>query len=579
MNPIRWPRLGLRREVLILLPIATLLLVILSTFTLLAFRSSIDLVIEDQRRQVAHLAQTLASELALRPFPTTRELRQMAPLAERIALVSIDGRIVASYGQPDSSQVLSPLASQEISTAIGMGPDVATGDVVSGFARFDRGGERYFLRIDHPGFVLASQRRITTRLLWVVLPINLGLLLLIILFLPNLLKPYDTLLQRAQRLGQAPGDEDEMSFLISTVDRALDALARAGTQQGEDDISALQRALGTSLESGLMLMDHRGEVLSLNSLGSELTEVDSPASPTPLKVLLDRHPELVETLSSAVEGSGEHLRREVAIETSRGLRRIGLTVHALRRDDGTVRGHLVLFVDLTESYKEAEAKQLASSLAQLGELAAGVAHELRNSLATLKGYLQLIERRPDEESIVDYLSEIRRESDHLQRVLEDFLSFARPESKRVETIDLLGVVNTAAADPALSGKRVEVRADESTPYTIQGDEQLLERAVRNLLHNAARAETDAGVEGPLTVHVDRTESDVVISIRDHGVGLPDSIRKRLFQPFATGRADGVGLGLSLTHRIVTLHGGQIELLDPSDGGTEARLTFPTDSGS
>jgi signal transduction histidine kinase len=574
MNPVRLPRLGLRREVLILLPIATLLLVVLSTFTLLAYRSAISLLIEDRQRQVARLAQILASDLALGPFPSTRELRQKAPLAERIALVEESGRIVTAFGQPDASQILAPISDRVLTSAIGLGPDTQTGDLVSGFARFERNDATYFIRVDQPEYVLSRQRRMTLRLLWVVLPINIGLLLLIVLFLPTLLKPYETLLRQAQRIGQEPGDEDEVSFLISTVDKALEALARASDQNNEDDIDALQRALGSSLESGLLLIDHRGEVLSLNSLGEELIELDSPPSPTPLDEFLAPHPALLQMLSDAVESSGSHHRQEIQIETGQGARTLGLTVHALRRDDGTVRAHLVLFVDLTESQKKAEAKQLATSLAQLGELAAGAAHELRNSLATLKGYLQLIERRPEEESIVDYLSEIHRESDHLQRVLEDFLSFARPDSRRVESVELLVVTRSAAADPALGGKRIEIWADESTPYTIQGDAQLLERAVRNLLHNAARAEADAGVTGPLEVGVKRLEDEFVISIRDSGSGLPTSVRDRLFQPFVTGRSDGVGLGLSLAQRIVTLHGGRIEILDRPEGGTEAQLCFP-----
>jgi signal transduction histidine kinase len=577
MNLFRWPRLGLRREVLILLPIATLLLVILSTFTLLAYRSAVDLLIEDQQRQAAKLAQILASDLSVGPLPSIQELRQRAPLTDRIALVGDGGRLVASFGQPDASQVLAPIAGLDLTTAVGLGPGTATGDSVSGFARFERNGTNYFLRVDRYAFELARQHKMTRRLVWVVLPTNVGLLLLIVLFLPTLLKPYETLLRQAQRIGEEPGDEDEVSFLISTVERALEALAHTGEQQGEDDILALQRTLGASLESGLLLLDHSGEVLSLNPLGSRLIELESPQVTTSLDQFLEPHPALLEMLSAAVETTSGLNRQEVQIDTSSGIRTLGLTVHALRRDDGTVRGHLVLFVDLTETQKEAEANQLATSLAQLGELAAGVAHELRNSLATLRGYLQLIERRPDEESITDYLSEIRRESDHLQRVLEDFLSFARPDSRRAENVDLLSVVRSAAADPALGGKRVEILAADSIPHTIRGDAQLLERAIRNLLHNATRAEADSGHEGPLMVEVERLEEEIDISILDRGTGVPDSVRDRLFQPFVTGHPDGVGLGLSLTHRIVTLHGGRIDLEDRSGGGTEAHLSFPADA--
>ena len=151
-------------------------------------------------------------------------------------------------------------------------------------------------------------------------------------------------------------------------------------------------------------------------------------------------------------------RQECAIDTPAGERVLGLTAHPLRRDDGAVRGFLVLFADLTDAQRETAEIRLADSLSQLGELTAGVAHELRNSLATLRGYLTLVERAPDEESIADYLAEIRRESDHLERVLEDFLTFARPGSARPQRVDLLALVHRAAADPALGGAAVVVVA-------------------------------------------------------------------------------------------------------------------------
>jgi signal transduction histidine kinase len=280
-------------------------------------------------------------------------------------------------------------------------------------------------------------------------------------------------------------------------------------------------------------------------------------------------------LTQAVEESTALPRQELRIETSAGSRTLGFTVHALRRDDGTVRGHLVLFVDLTESQREAEAQQLATSLEQLGELAAGVAHELRNSLATLKGYLTLIERHP-EESITDYLSEIRRESDHLQRVLEDFLAFAQPDTARVERVDLLEIAQRAAVDPALANKKVEVSATAASPRILQGDSQLLERAVRNLLHNAAQADAESGHLGPLHVELAPGSDGVELCVEDHGPGLPEAVRQRLFQPFVTGRAGGVGLGLSLTYRIVSLHGGRVRLEDGDQGGTRAIISFPND---
>jgi signal transduction histidine kinase len=207
-------------------------------------------------------------------------------------------------------------------------------------------------------------------------------------------------------------------------------------------------------------------------------------------------------------------------------------------------------------------------------MAGGVAHELRNGLATLRGYLTLIERRPDEDSIADFLSEIRVESDHLERVLQDFLAFARPGTARVRDLVLLPLLRRAAADPALEGVEVSVRGEDAT---LRGDPQLLERAMRNLLHNAAQAEREAGRRGPVEVSVALDGEGVEVAIEDRGPGLPDEIRTRLFHPFATGRRGGVGLGLALAHRIVVLHGGRIRLEDRSGGGTRALLSFPRDT--
>ena len=327
----------------------------------------------------------------------------------------------------------------------------------------------------------------------------------------------------------------------------------------------------------MMLLDREGRVLTVNTIGTELLDLPEPESEISAAGYLRPRPELLGILTRAVDENLGAQRQAVQIDTSVGQRTLGLTVHPLRRDDGTVRGHLMLFVDLTESQRREEEEKLADSLAQLGELAAGVAHELRNSLATLRGYLTLIERQPEEESITDYLSEIRRESEHLQRVLEDFLSFAQPKSTRIEEVDLLQILRRAAADPNLAGKEVEIRADEGAVTRIKGDAQLLERAVRNLLHNAAQAEEEIGRDGPLEARLREGDNEIELVIRDRGPGLSTEIRDQLFQPFTTTRPNGVGLGLSLTLRIVSLHGGRVGLENHPGGGVQATVTFPRET--
>ncbi|HTG32837.1 MAG TPA: ATP-binding protein [Thermoanaerobaculia bacterium] len=574
-------RLGLRREVLILLPVALLLLVVLSTFTLVSYRNAIALLAGERQQEAARVARAVADRLAASAgpaVPSPLDLRQPAPSARGVALVDARGQAIAILGELPAGGLLDPAGGRPITQPVGFGPDDSSPDTVIGFAPLGRGADRRYVRVDLPARVLARQRRSLAVLTVAVMSINAALAVLLLFFLRHLLSPWETLLARARQVGGAgAAGEDEIDFLLSTFDRALTSLAGRQGRSPEDDIAALERTLSASLRSGLLLIDREGRVLALNAVGAALLGAELPEPGAPLAQVLAGQPELREILEVAVAEGTAPQRQECAVrpgpDGAEALT-VGLTVHPLRRDDGEVRGLLVLFADLTEAQRRAEEGRLAESLAQLGEMAGGVAHELRNGLATLRGYLTLIERRPDEDSIADFLSEIRGEADHLERVLQDFLSFARPGTARVRELSLDRLLRRAAADPALDGVEVCVQGED---VVLRGDPQLLERAVRNLLHNAVEAEREAGRRGPIEVAIALEPEGVEIAIEDRGPGLPDEIRERLFHPFATGRRGGVGLGLALAHRIVVLHGGRIRLDDRPGGGTRALLFFPRDT--
>ena len=485
-------RLGLRREVLILLPVALLLLVVLSTFTLFSYRNAIALLAAERQQEAARVARAVADRLAVSPesaLPGPRDLREPAPSARGVALVDARGEAIAEIGELPAGGLLEPAGGRPVRQPLGVGPDDTSPDAVAGFAPL-AGGR--FVRADLPAGALARQRRSLAVLTVAVLAINAGLAVLLLFFLRHLLAPWEMLLARARQVeGAALSGEDEVELLLGTFDRALAALAGRQERSAEDDIAALERTLSASLQSGLLLIDREGRVLALNAVGAALLGATLPEPGAPLDQVLAGQPELREVLAAAVAEGTAPQRQEHAVrspETGETLT-VGLTVHPLRRDDGEVRGLLVLFADLTAARRRAEESRLAESLAQLGEMAGGVAHELRNGLATLRGYLTLIERRPDEGSIADFLSEIRGEADHLERVLQDFLAFARPGTARLRDLELIPLLQRAAADPALEGVEVRVQGEDAA---LRGDPQLLERAVRNLLHNAAQAEREAG---------------------------------------------------------------------------------------
>lgn len=570
-------RLGLRREVLILLPAALMLITLLSIFTLFSYRNGLALEAEHHRRQAERVAASLVRLLAERPALGTSELLASAP-ASGVALLDAEGWPLAASGDLPADNLL-PERARPVTEIVALGPSAEIGAVVAAIAPLPPGGPGAFLRVDLPAAALRSQQRGLRLLTLVVLGVDAAVLVLVLLFLRHLLLPWDRLLEQARRAPSAgeSGDTDEISLLLSTFERALDALTRAPEAAADDDIAALQRTLAPSLESGLLLVDRERRVLAVNAMGRQLLGIDEPPAPIAADRLLAAHPQMLALLDEAAREEGGIRRRELSLapdESAAERRLLGVTVHPLRRDDRRVRGYMVLFADLTEARRQARETQLAEGLERLGEMAAGIAHELRNSLATLKGYLTLIDRKPDEEQIADYLAEIRHEADHLQRVLEDFLAFSRPGSIRPEELSLARLLRRAVADPALGGAAIELDLGNAAAATLVADRQLLERAVRNLLRNAVRASSEAGSPAPVEVALRRDPDALRLTVADRGAGIPQALRERLFQPFASGFRGGVGLGLAITHRIVVLHGGRIRLEDREGGGARAVVVFP-----
>ena len=240
-----------------------------------------------------------------------------------------------------------------------------------------------------------------------------------------------------------------------------------------------------------------------------------------------------------------------------------------------MRGHLVLFADLTEVQRRAEESRLAESLAQLGEMAGGVAHELRNSLATLRGYLTLIERRPDEDSIADFLSEIRARG-RPPRAGAPGLPLLRPAGHRPDAeLSLDRLLRRAAADPALAG--VEVRVAEAGRGRRAARRPAAPRAggAQPAAQRRRRPSARPGGAGRSRSPSRCAPDGVEVAIEDRGPGLPAGDRGPASStPSPPAGRGGVGLGLALAHRIVVLHGGRIRLDDRPGGGTRAAALLP-----
>lgn len=208
-------------------------------------------------------------------------------------------------------------------------------------------------------------------------------------------------------------------------------------------------------------------------------------------------------------------------------------------------------------------------LASLGEMAAVLAHEIRNPLASMKGHAQLLAERleagsTDRGKADRVVDEARR----LEELTSDLLSFVR--SKQVERREVAPAEVLAAAANDVDGSRLELDTAEAPP-TWSLDPHLLQQALGNLLRNALQASEEGE---PAGARVAVENGELVIRVWDRGEGVPEADRERIFEPFYTTRTRGTGLGLAVARRIVTLHGGRIEVGDREGGGAVFRVGIP-----
>ncbi|MEM9554917.1 MAG: ATP-binding protein [Acidobacteriota bacterium] len=553
-----------RREMSSLVPAAILLLAVLSTFTLFSYRSAVDLLLEGRRSEAQSMARRLSIRLASEPGSLAGAVRLLDDLPLGLAVLDARGRVLVSSG-PVSVLTTEPAA-----------------DVVRAHAAFRRRGEQLEVRVELPAGVLRSRERSLSLLTPLVLGVDFGVLVLVLIFVRRRLLPIDRVLERARRLGVDAASDDELGSVVQTVERALDVLASVSA----DPLVALGSTLGSQLESGVVLCDDRGRVLAVNARGTAILEIEPPAPSTPLEAALAPHDELAAALRATISGGESLQRAELGIEAASGRRELGLTVHPLRREDPqgntAPHGFLVLFADLTDMQRRQAERSLAESLARLGELTAGIAHEMRNSLASLVGHLTLLERAPASER-EESLADLRHEVSHLQRVVDDFLSFARPGSVRLSEVDLVALLHRVAADPVHHGAMIRVSAPE-TPVAVAGDHQLLERVLQNLVTNAVQATREgAAADEPESTDATAIElrlaSDdpVRVEVLDRGGGVPAELADKVFDPFVSGRVEGTGLGLAIARRVAALHGGSLTLEPRPGGGSVARLELPPKS--
>lgn len=413
---------------------------------------------------------------------------------------------------------------------------------------------------------------------------------IVLYFFESVFRSYQVLVQTARNApdtGAHADNRNEADFLIDTFNGVISKLKSKEQEleklhQSEkaraDDVQQLNQDLVRSISSGLILVDDHSSIRVFNQAAESILQ-------------LERSAVLNQPYDAALNGAGSQLREDIAhcFQERTPLDRAEMEV----RTDGQQRflnantmpvqdrarnfaGVLCLFSDITDFKRLQQHSAQKEKYASLGEMAGGVAHEFRNSVATVTGYVQLLERRVTPEQ-VQYIAPIQKELQSLQKVISDFLSFARPVQLEVRPVSLLQLLNECTEEVRVSAPAELEFTMKGEFRDLQGDEAMLRQVFLNLIRNAVQAVEGAGRQGGITITgatKDEGQS-VMVEIRDNGTGIRAEDMPKIFSPFFTTKKDGVGLGLAIVQKLVLQHNGIITA-ESSSAGSAFRVQLPVE---
>lgn len=339
-----------------------------------------------------------------------------------------------------------------------------------------------------------------------------------------------------------------------------------------EDLEAL-RALNdhiiTSIQSGLVsfTLDHR--VIFFNPAAARITGLETEA------VLYADVLALFPFLAARL-GHDEQERWEETFEhPSGGDRTIGCSLSPLLDGQGDHQGWILIFQDLTPLRALEDSMRRSERFAGIGKMAAGIAHEIRNPLASMSGSIQMLARSAQEPMQARLMRIVLREIDRLNALITDFLQFARPNPPQFDRVDLVALFDDLAgmfANQPADRPPVDLVIEHDEPLTVAADAGQLKQVFWNLINNGAQAMAEGGRLEIRCRRMDATRA--VITVTDNGEGIPDEVQARIFDPFFSTKDHGTGLGLAQAHRIIDEHGGFLSVRSTVDVGSTFTVVLP-----
>lgn len=376
--------------------------------------------------------------------------------------------------------------------------------------------------------------------------------------------------EKTQNVSFIIGAFQDVTRQLKEKEKELERLRSLAEQRAENVESYTENIL-QCVTSGVITFDGNGLATTMNRSAEEILDLERTKALGRTCGEIFGEGDIRRVVEDTLQKRIPSRRMETELARQDDRIWLGFNTALLMDRQGKSLGVILSFSDLTEVKQLQEQMELRERLTALGEMSAGIAHELRNPMAVIAGYLNLLAKKQDgagQTVIKDVLEEISG----MNRIIGDLLTFARPTALNRASVNMREMIEDCVSTVLLA-KGADPRIEtvlELTEGNALVDEVLMRQALGNLVQNAVEAMPEGGT---LTVSSQRDREQVIV-IKDTGIGVPREQHRKIFLPFFTTKDRGVGMGLALTHKIITAHGGKIEVESKEGGGTTFSITLP-----
>ena len=572
--------------------------------------------IRQQLSSTAHSASLVWDEDSESTLKMTLARLSLQSQVNRISFLSSDGKPLISSREPGSTPDLHIFRGVRPEQAILFRTQAGRQKPVKFFSDFyhDSSGNTYSscylpMRSEHiqnPIWVMVEKdvsgfARIERVSRLNVLARIAGILiaaLVTVLLLRNLLHPYRQMVRRArkERIIPTSGEskkERELDVAVSLFEqviqelkekeRAVQRLYKA-TDRKARDLASYNEYILRSMSNGMILCDKDGKITRMNQPAERMLGLtQNQALGKQYEVVFGEASPLCSAIETVLEGKGTCFVPEIHLASSREENvPLSASSSMVKDDQDNALGVVLFLTDLTEVRKLEEQVAFKDKMASLGEMSAGLAHELRNSMGTILGLSKLLSKRKEDPVSCDLATDgIVKEAISMESMLQRFLSFTKPLRLMIEKVKVAEIIRECLASlrESLRDKNITLDPEiEPDLLPVSGDQLLLKQCFQNLIQNSIEAMPDGG---KLRIGIGETEAfgekSTLVEISDTGCGIAKEDQHRIFNPFFTLKERGTGLGLSLVKKIVTLHAGKIEVESDPGKGTTFRIILPRES--